>query len=36
LELDELWSFVLQKAHQVWIWIALSHVMRNETKASRQ
>ena len=23
LELDELWSFVLQKAKKVWIWIAL-------------
>lgn len=23
LELDELWSFVLKKAHKKWIWIAL-------------
>ena len=23
LELDELWSFVLKKAHKRWIWIAL-------------
>jgi insertion element IS1 protein InsB len=23
LELDELWSFVLKKAHESWIWIAL-------------
>jgi hypothetical protein len=23
LELDELWSFVLKKAHDSWIWIAL-------------
>jgi len=23
LELDELWSFVLKKARQRWIWIAL-------------
>ena len=23
LELDELWSFVLKKAHQRWVWVAL-------------
>jgi IS1 family transposase len=28
LELDELWSFVLQKANQVWIWIALCRATR--------
>jgi IS1 family transposase len=28
LELDELWSFVLQKGHQVWIWIALARHTR--------
>ncbi len=28
LELDELWSFVLKKAHQKWIWIALSRRTR--------
>jgi hypothetical protein len=28
LELDELWSFVLKKTHQAWIWIALCRKMR--------
>ena len=28
LELDELWSFVLKKAHQAWIWIALCRKTR--------
>ena len=28
LELDELWSFVLKKAHQVWVWIALCRKTR--------
>ena len=28
LELDELWSFVLQKTNQVWIWIALCRETR--------
>jgi insertion element IS1 protein InsB len=28
LELDELWSFVLKKTHQVWIWIALCRKTR--------
>ncbi len=28
LELDELWSFVLKKAHKKWIWIALSRRTR--------
>jgi insertion element IS1 protein InsB len=28
LELDELWSFVLKKAHQRWIWIALCRQTR--------
>ena len=28
LELDELWSFVLKKAHKRWIWIALSRRTR--------
>ena len=28
LELDELWSFVLKKTHQAWIWIALCRKTR--------
>jgi insertion element IS1 protein InsB len=28
LELDELWSFVVKKANQVWIWIALCRLTR--------
>jgi len=28
LELDELWSFVLKKAHDLWIWIALCRKTR--------
>ena len=28
LELDELWSFVLKKANQVWVWIALCRKTR--------
>jgi len=28
LELDELWSFVLKKAHDSWIWIALCRQTR--------
>ena len=28
LELDELWSFVLKKAHDCWIWIALCRKTR--------
>jgi len=28
LELDELWSFVLKKAHDSWIWIALCRKTR--------
>ena len=28
LELDELWSFVLKKANEVWIWIALCRKTR--------
>ena len=28
LELDELWSFVLKKAHESWIWIALCRKTR--------
>jgi insertion element IS1 protein InsB len=28
LELDELWTFVLQKANKVWIWIALCRETR--------
>jgi insertion element IS1 protein InsB len=28
LELDELWSFVLRKANQAWIWIALCRKTR--------
>ncbi len=28
LELDELWSFVLKKAHDFWIWIALCRKTR--------
>ena len=28
LELDELWSFVLKKAHKKWIWMALSRRTR--------
>jgi insertion element IS1 protein InsB len=28
LELDELWSFVLKKAHNSWIWIALCRKTR--------
>ena len=28
LELDELWSFVLKKANQAWIWIALCRKTR--------
>lgn len=28
LELDEIWSFVLRKAHQRWVWIALSRRTR--------
>ncbi len=28
LELDELWSFVLKKTNQVWIWIALCRKTR--------
>ena len=28
LELDELWSFVLKKAHEVWVWIALCRKTR--------
>lgn len=28
LELDELWSFVVKKANQVWIWIALCRKTR--------
>jgi insertion element IS1 protein InsB len=28
LELDELWSFVLKKTNQAWIWIALCHKTR--------
>jgi hypothetical protein len=28
LELDELWSFVLKKANQAWIWIALRRKTR--------
>lgn len=28
LELDELWSFVLKKANQAWIWIALCRFTR--------
>jgi insertion element IS1 protein InsB len=28
LELDELWSFVQRKTHQVWIWIALERQTR--------
>ena len=28
LELDELWSFVLKKAHEVWVWIALGRKTR--------
>ncbi len=28
LELDELWSFVLKKAKQVWVWIALCRKTR--------
>lgn len=28
LELDELWSFVLKKAHDFWIWIALCRQTR--------
>ena len=28
LELDELWSFVLKKANQSWIWIALCRKTR--------
>ena len=30
LELDELWSFVLKKAHDSWIWIALCRKTRQE------
>ncbi|MGH2510049.1 MAG: IS1 family transposase [Ktedonobacteraceae bacterium] len=29
VELDELWSFVLQKANKVWIWIALCRETRH-------
>ncbi len=28
LELDELWSFVLKKANQIWVWIALCRKTR--------
>jgi len=28
LELDELWSFVLKKAHDSWVWIALCRQTR--------
>jgi insertion element IS1 protein InsB len=28
LELDELWSYVLKKANQAWIWIALCRKTR--------
>jgi IS1 family transposase len=28
LELDELWSFVLKKTNQAWIWIALCRKTR--------
>ncbi len=28
LELDELWSFVLNKAKEVWVWIALCRKTR--------
>ncbi|MFL5628780.1 MAG: IS1 family transposase, partial [Ktedonobacteraceae bacterium] len=28
LELDELWSFVLKKAHDSWLWIALCRKSR--------
>jgi hypothetical protein len=28
LELDELWSFVLKKAREVWVWIALCRQTR--------
>jgi insertion element IS1 protein InsB len=28
LELDELWSFVLKKAHDTWVWIALGRKTR--------
>ena len=28
LELDELWSFVLKKANEIWIWIALCRKTR--------
>ena len=28
LELDELWSFVLKKANEVWVWVALCRKTR--------